>query len=155
MIVTTLANLSDYTSVHPLFAEAFRALAALAAEPFLRGQHPVLGDRIFINALEYDTKPAEDALMEAHRRYIDVMLLLEGSEEIAVFETDALTHVTVPYTPEADALLAQLEPQPLRVRMTPGSVCILFPEDAHAPGLDAEGTSRVRKLIAKIAVESR
>ena len=38
------------------------------------------------------------------------------------------------------------------LRMEPGTVCILFPEDAHAPGLDVCGSSHVQKLIAKVRV---
>ena len=36
--------------------------------------------------------------------------------------------------------------------MTPDSVCILFPEDGHAPGLIAGEQGEVKKLICKVRV---
>ena len=41
----------------------------------------------------------------------------------------------------------------MKVRILPGDVCILFPEDAHAPSIQAGDTPvHVKKLIAKVAV---
>ena len=152
MIVTKLENLQNYVSVNPNFADAFEALAALYKEPFEKGRHPVDGDRIFINALEYNTKAPEESLMEAHRAYVDVMLMVEGEEIIGVSDVDSLGEITMEYDPKGDALLAKLEPGYQTVHMKKGSVCILFPEDAHAPGMNEKAPCAVKKFVQKVAI---
>ena len=151
MVQTTKEQLQNYASLNPYFPAAFAALAELAEKPFEPGRHPVDGDNIFINALVYDTHPAETALMEAHRTYIDVMWMVSGEEKIGVCPVGKMTEITQPYDAAGDAVLSKLV-QSTTLQMKPGSVCILFPEDGHAPGLDADGTRHVQKLIAKVRV---
>ena len=81
------------------------------------------------------------------------MLVLEGEERIGCQETDKLSCITKPYA--EDVLLAQMEKAFTSIHMMPGSIAIFFPEDAHAPNMDWNGTDRVRKLIAKVLVSAR
>jgi YhcH/YjgK/YiaL family protein len=152
MIQTTVENLSRYESLNPLFPAAFAALKALAAETFTKGRHEVDGDRIFINAAEYETKPASESCMEHHRRYIDVMWMVSGEEIIGVCPVVQLKEFTKPYSEEIEAALAKLVPVYTEAKVTAGDVVILFPEDAHAPCMQLNGPSDVRKLIAKVEV---
>lgn len=153
MIQTTLQHMDRFQNLNSRFAEAFKALRTLANEPFQEGIHAVDGDAVYINALQYDTQCAEQSMMEAHRRYIDVMLLLEGEEEIAVCDTRSLRQLTAQYDPEDDASLAKLQEPHSILCMHPGDVAILFPEDAHAPGIQCGIPSHVRKLIAKVGCQ--
>jgi len=152
MVLTTKEELKFYASLNPHFEKAFAALEEMAAGEFVKGKHPVDGDNIFINALEYDTHPAEGALMEAHKTYIDVMYMVSGKEAIGVTPSAELTEITKEYDPAGDAFLAKLPCCYTELQMKPGSVCILFPEDGHAPGLDCCEKDHVRKLIAKVKV---
>ena len=152
MVLTTTEKLGSYSALNPYFAKAFAALKEMAAGEFAKGKHPVDGDNIFINALEYDTKPAENALMEAHQAYIDVMWMVSGEETIGVCPVEEMTEITKEYNPAGDAVLGKLPAGCTYLQMKPGSVCILFPEDGHAPCLDAEEKSHVQKLIAKVRV---
>ena len=139
MIQTTKEQLKNYCALNPYFPAAFNALERLAQEPFKRGHHDVDSDNIYINALEYDTHPAETAQMEAHIRYIDVMWMLTGNEKIGVCPVDEMTEITM----VTDCTY---------LRMKADNVCIFFPEDGHAPGLDVGRSTHVRKLIAKVKV---
>lgn len=152
MICTTLEHLDRYSPLNPRFAQAFDALKSLAAAPFSPGRHEVAGDAIFINAAEYDTRPTAQSLMEAHQRYIDIMLVLSGTETIGVQPADTLQTIVQDFDAAADILLARLGSTYCALSMRPGSVAILFPEDAHAPAMDAGATSHVQKLIAKVLI---
>lgn len=152
MILTLDQNVSQYERLHPRFARAFAALAELAAKPFEPGRHPVDGDNIYINALQYDTHSRQDALMEAHRTYIDIMWMVSGQEEIDVCPVEEMTQLTQPYDKDGDAVLSKLPSLCSTLQMKPGSVCVLLPEDGHAPGLDAAERGPVQKLIAKVKI---
>ncbi len=150
MIHTTFSEIQRYASLNTFFGKAFEALSELKKEEFVKGRHEVDGDNIYINAIEYDTKPEEECIFEAHRKYIDVMLLLEGEEQIGYTPLRNCKTVTMEYNEKDECCLARLEPEMMKVHMLPGDVCILFPEDAHAPSVQCEEVSHVKKLIAKV-----
>ena len=152
MIHTTLANLRKYLAAHERLAQAAQALEALASQPFEPGRHTVDGDAIYINVAEYETKPVQSAMLEAHRDYIDVMLVLEGEERIGYCDLSAAGKTVKPYDASIDALLAEIPDGVSFEYMHPGDVVVLFPEDCHAPGLDTDGPHKVRKFIAKVRV---
>ena len=108
------------------------------------------GDEIFINAAEYDTKPRENSIFEAHRKYVDIMLMLDGEERIGCKQVDKLFNITQPYDENGDALIAAMEQEFTSVYLAPGDMVVFFPEDGHAPGMDWNGSSHVKKLIAKV-----
>lgn len=152
MIVTTRGNLKKYSALNPLFPKAFTALEEMAEQKFTQGRYQIDGDGVFINAFEYDTAIEESLLMEAHQTYIDVMWIVDGMEQIAVCPVENMTEITMPYDPAGDAALSKIPAGCTYVQMMPGTVCILFPEDGHAPGLSVRDTSRVQKRIAKVRV---
>lgn len=151
MIQTTKEHLERFSALNPYFSAAFAAMAEIEKD-FSAGRHPVDGDNVYVNAAEYDTHPLEGAQMEAHRKYIDVMWMVSGEEIIGYCPVDELTDITMPYDDAGDAFLAKIG-RMTKVEMKPGDVCILFPEDGHAPGTHpAEGTAHVQKMIAKVRV---
>lgn len=152
MIQTSVADLSRYSSLNPYFPAAFEVLAKLASQPYVKGRHEVDGDNIFVNALEYDTHPLEGAKAEAHKKYIDVMWIVSGKEQLGYYPTAAHKNITMAYDEAGDCLLADIEAESTMVQFYAGNVVILFPEDGHAPGLDLDGTQHVQKLIAKVRV---
>jgi len=151
MIYDNLSNMKTYT----LSAEIQAVLdyaAAITPETYPSERVVLDGDRIFINAAQYDTHAAADGMVEAHRAYIDVMVMIAGEETIYVKNTDQLTQITNEYDAQNDALLAKMDNDMSAVRMTPGCVCILFPQDGHAPACNADSTSHVKKLIGKVKI---
>ena len=97
MILTTVDRLERYCSANPRFPAAFDALRKLAEEPFTKGRKEVDGDQIFINCAEYTTNPSETSSMEFHRRYIDVMWMLDGEEIIGIHPVSALKNIKKEY----------------------------------------------------------
>lgn len=152
MILTEKKQLNHYVTLNPYFSAAFAALEKLSYSTCSPGHYSIDGNNLFVNVLEYDTCPEQDAQMEAHRAYIDVMWMLSGKEKIAVCPLERMTQVTSAYDAADDSLLGQIPNRCSYIQMQPGSICILFPEDGHAPGLDVAESSRVRKLIAKVRV---
>ena len=150
MIKTTLGQLERYAPLHPAFSRAFEALRQQASEPFEAGVTPVDGERIYINAFSYDTKPPSESQMEAHRKYVDVMYLYDGAEHIGCCSLDCLTEITAPYAADGDALLARLPQGYTVLDMRAGDVAVFFPEDAHCPGLTADTVQHVKKMVVKV-----
>ena len=84
-----------------------------------------------------------------HRRYIDVHILLEGSETVGWKPLAEIKNITKDYDAEGDYMLSDDTPTAY-VDMKPGNVLIVWPEDPHAPVI---GNGEIRKLIGKVLIE--
>lgn len=125
---------------------------SVSADSFKKGRVELDADRIFVNFAEYDTHEREGALTEAHRKYIDVFVVVEGEETVYVKPTDRLSEITKEYSEDIEALLAKTDRDASAVRLTAKDVLILYPEDAHAPACFSDGASHVKKLIGKVKI---
>ena len=150
MIYGTLKNKDRIKGLNPRIDRVLDFASGVCADNFAKGKAELDGERLFINFAEYDTHEKKGALTEAHRKYIDVFVMVEGEETVYVKPTDRLTEVTKEYSEDIEALLALTDGDASAINLTVGDVLILFPEDAHAPACFGEGPSHVKKLIGKV-----
>ena len=146
MILDVLGNCAAYAALHQSFAQAFEFLRATDLGALPAGRHAVDGDQMFLSIDRVVGRGRDGARLEAHRRYIDIQLTLEGVEEIG-WMTRSECSKAAAFDPERDIGLFDDRPQTWLV-VPPGHFCIFFPEDAHAP---LAGRGRVDKAILKIA----
>ena len=134
----------------PLWSRIFGALETLTPET-PEGETLLQGQDVIVRVISYVSRPPEEAKLEAHRDYIDVQMALAGSERIDWFPLAALRSRT-PYDPEKDVEFFERPGRaPARVDVLPGTCCVLFPEDAHMPGLQTgEAPGKVKKVVVKV-----
>lgn len=124
-----------------------------AATPALPdGVHPVRGDDIVARVHTGHTRPAGEAVLESHRTYVDVHVVLEGRETIAVWPADRL-HVRTPYNDQQDVTF--YDPpvdEGTRLDLAPGFFAVFFPQDAHMTQLMDRQSIAIKKLVMKISV---
>lgn len=113
----------------------------------------IRGTDMFATHQVYETKPVRRARYEAHRNYIDLQYVWEGTELIAVASLEALKTI-VPYDKEKDIEFFKYFPAASFV-MEPGVLAILFPSDAHAPCLSVKKPQVVRKTVVKMRAGGR
>ena len=152
MIFDSLSNAKQYAGIHPGIDRILEAAKTYTSENFPADAVVLEADKVILNPGDYTTHPAEGACLEAHRQYIDVMCMIEGCETIYVKNTAQLSDVYKPYDAEIDALLATLDADATPVRLSAGSFVVLFPQDAHAPGCEADGPCAVKKFIGKARI---
>ena len=151
MIVANINSkeLRSYASLHPQFAKAFGEMKRILAEGAEDGKIVLDGDSLFINVQSYSSKPESDCGFEAHKKYIDIQLILEGEEIIGYESADKLT-VTKEYDGSADYMLYALNGEYDKIRLTRGDFVILFTEEPHAPAIAADTPIPVRKAVVKV-----
>ena len=125
MIIGKTEHIRRYEEILPCLDEALKATSCAADLPVGRYEFP--GGYFMIQ--EGHTKPMDEGTFEAHRKYIDVQILLAGSEEIAWSDLDGLEEV-IPYNEEKDAMRLQGEKN-CHMEITAGMFWAAFPEDAH------------------------
>lgn len=154
MILDSISNIKQYEALSPRLAEALKTAAAYPTKPYVAGRTEIDGDKLFLLAFSYDTKPlCEKSLMEAHRKYVDIMYMVEGEELIYVKPTNSLKVLTMPYDSTKDALLAKVDDDFTTVRLQAGQFVVLYPQDAHCPGCSVTLPQTVKKIICKMSVE--
>lgn len=150
MILSTLSDFPRYAALHPAFPRVidFLASADLAALP--EGRTDLDGDDCFVlSSPQARTRPASEALLEAHRRYLDIQVVLAGVDTLGWSPLDACRDIAVPFDPVKDIGFFREAPQN-HVTLRAGQLVVFYPEDAHAP-LIGEG-ELVRKLVFKLRV---
>lgn len=109
------------------------------------------GEAVFASLQKYYGKRQEEAMPEAHRKYIDLQFVLKGSELIRCIPLKDC-EITVPYSEEKDICFLSGRAGTM-LEMKPGRVAVLFPEDVHAPCIKTENTELIFKCVVKIAIE--
>jgi len=148
MIICPWKEVRRYVGSVPGLEEALAAIEAM--ESFEPGVYPLSNaGRIVVNAAS-TTHDGEDALLEAHRNYLDIQFVFEGEEYMGWAPTDSLD-VAVPYNAEKDISTHSGDCQFFHI---PAGFCyIVFPEDAHAPGVHLNGkVCTERKMVIKLKV---
>ena len=151
MIFDTISNSELYLGVNDKLRAAFDFIKKAVKEKLPIGKYELMGSSLYAMVQEYDTKSAEGALYEAHKRYIDLQYVVSGEEIIDVLNIADTTLVT-DYVEADDYALYSAKRRGVRLVMKDGDFAIFYPEDTHMPGLLSDKVSSVKKIVVKIAV---
>lgn len=149
MILDRIENSTLYLALHPRFKQAFEYLSQIDIHTISVGRHEVDGDAMYALVQEYTTKQKGEGKWEAHRRYIDLQYVVQGTEGMGYANIHHLKQGE--YVPEKDFL--PLFGEGSQVILKSGCFVLLFPEDAHMPNMAVGEPSSARKIVLKIAVK--
>jgi biofilm protein TabA len=151
MIFDTLSQWRQYAPLSPRFAPAFEFLEKVTPASAV-GRHEIAGDDIFAFVQKHQTKPYEERLYEAHRKYIDIQYMIRGREIVYWSPLAWLTEVTMPFDAEKDATLWKVIPNGVPFQLNAGHFTILYPEDGHVPSCSWGEAAEVLKVVVKVRV---
>lgn len=146
MIVSNLQNSQRIEALHPMFKRLFDYVKTHDLLHVELGRIEIDGDLLFINNVNPECVSSEKQVLELHHDYIDIHILLEGTETIGWKALEDLHHEVKAYSAEEDCALYSDVPTTF-VNLLPGQFAIVYPEDPHAPII---GSGKIRKLIAKV-----
>ena len=115
-------------------------------------RYDIDGDNLYALVSEYLTRNEEDAIYEAHRKYIDIQYIINGKELMGVAPMSQKKDILAPYDPERDVEFLTVTSGENQMAL-PGRFFIFFPEDAHRPALKDGENSPVRKIVVKVKVD--
>ena len=82
MIIGSLKDTQRIASFHPLFKTLFDFLANNDLSNIQLGKTELLKNKLYIICSTLEKGASREQLLEGHRKYIDVHILLEGKETI-------------------------------------------------------------------------
>ncbi len=148
MIKDRLVNAECYYGLSDGIRTAFEWLKNSDLESLPDGKYLIDGDKIYANVQMYETK--EDALYEAHRRYIDIQYIVNGAERIGVVNYSDCSCEEA-YDKERDIEFLNCTYDSFQV-LNASEFLLLFPHDAHKPSLSIDKKSAVKKVVVKVSV---
>ncbi len=150
MVKDHLKNWKQYETLHPLFPKAFAFIQKAVEENFAVGKYELEGKELYAMVQEYDTKTDDATKTEAHRKYIDIQFLVSGRECIQVFDMEQAVPLAE-FDGEKDVGFYQNDANATACILQAGDYCILFPWDAHRPGMCLNNLpAPVKKIVVKI-----
>jgi YhcH/YjgK/YiaL family protein len=148
MIIDRIENAALYYSIHPKFKLAFERAIRMNAEAAPAGRHE-LDENMYALVQEYNTKLKEEGKWEAHRRYIDLQYVVQGAEGMGYANIHHLQQGEYDASKDFLPLFGEGD----QVKLKSGCFVLLFPEDAHMPGMAIENPEPAKKVVIKIAVQ--
>ena len=145
MILCPFNELHRYAAVIPGLEEAIACIESLPNWEV--ATYPIPNGKVMVQ--KGTTKPLEDALLEAHRKFLDIQYCLVGGEVMGYAPTDSLTPEG-DFNEEKDYGMYSGSGVPVIV---PAGYCyVVFPEDAHAPGKHLSEPHDYTKIVVKLAL---
>ena len=154
--VAVKGNLKDWKSTPGIqgLERAFEYLARTDLSALPLGRTDIEGDDVFVMISEAGTRPPDEVKFEAHRRFIDIQLVVRGQEAIGVAPVPTLTTVEA-YDSAKDIEFFAVPPQFSQLELRAGEFAVFAPGDGHRPSLHLDGPHVSRKAVVKVSVAYR
>lgn len=153
MIFDKMENISDYFEELPLLRKVDEFIARFNNKKLADGTYEIDGKSVFAMVQSYRTKQqTQEMMFEAHKKYIDLQYIVNGIEKIRWARLDTLDMVEEKYSSGGDIAFYEGDAM-FDFTLTKGAFLLLYPEDAHLPGLSAQKDINVRKIVFKIQID--
>jgi YhcH/YjgK/YiaL family protein len=146
MIIDQLKNAALYFGTHARMEQAFRYLQKTDFSKIDPGKYEIEGTNLFALIQQYDTKAKEKGRWEAHRKYIDVQYVFSGTELFGYAHLGQLQSVAFDEAKDFHELKGSGD----FLRVPAGMFLVLFPHDAHMPGISVSAPEPVKKVVVKV-----
>lgn len=148
MIIDRTENITKYIELLPGLKAGLAKVKELGDKPAV-GRYEFDGGFFMIQ--EGETTPAENGDFEAHRKYIDVQIILDGSEYV-IWEDIGRLESSVPYDEAKEREMFKGDVVHT-FRIDAGMTWVAFPQDAHKACKDLGQKSHYLKVVMKLPLK--
>lgn len=149
MITDHLSKLENYRGLSPRLNQAIDYILTNDLTALPTGLTEIDGDNLYCNHMNYTPSAfSDDKKFEIHERYIDIQIIVSGHEGIALAPIDVLTKFEE--RPDDDIAFYTGEPDYI-VKMRQNTFMLLYPGEAHMPGLAIDDQTNVGKIVFKVS----
>lgn len=148
MIYDRLDNLEQYTGLFENLDTCIEWILSHDMDEVPFGRTDILGDEIYVNVTECDAVMDSAVDFETHSKYMDLQMVLEGSQLFQVALEDL--EETRPYNEEDDYALYKGTPSIAGV-LDEERFAIFMTEEAHKGNIKAAQCPKSVKAVFKIA----
>ena len=147
MIYANLSEAPSYRGLHPRLDCVLDKLTPEFLSSLGTERVELDGEKLFVTRFDVSTSTDGSRLFEYHRRYLDVFVTVRGRERVDIASPDAL----VLREQRGDYWGAEGKAEQ-SVILTPGRFLVLFPGDAHRPGMALTEPENISRVVFKILI---
>lgn len=152
MIVSDIASFARYTCLNRHFGKVLDFLEKRDLLSLPEGKTEIDGDNVYCMRFDYVAENVLGTQFEAHRKYLDIHLVLENEEFVGTAALKGASLVKL-YDEAADiAFYAAKSYQ--AIKLVKGRVLVVFSDDLHQPGVKSNDLP-VKKLVIKVKEDTR
>ena len=149
MVFGNIRDLKDFGYLEENVRKCFDYAREHDLLSYEKGSHPIDGDELFVNIVEYETTTPENRFWEAHRQYLDLHFMLRGPEQIDVNFIDNMEQKA--FVEKDDFLPLEGDPNS-HVILNAGDFLLCYPADAHRTAVQVGAPAVIKKAIFKIRI---
>ena len=149
MIFDDISHCDIYKALSQNFSKAFGFLQNTDFSSLPIGKLLVDGERVYATIQEPELADWNDRAWEAHQKYADIQIVLDGEEIIGYSPVEALK-VCSEYNPEIDCAFYTGDGN--KAILKKGQFMVFFPQDAHKPCV-ISGEHKSRKVVVKVLLD--
>ena len=149
MILAKNSDARTYLGIHPNLDLALERITPEFLDSVGYEKVRLKGDDVYATRFTYETVPEEESFFEAHKKYLDIHIMVEGSEGVEIAPPGELTEFD---RAEANDFYAYRGPAHHRLTLSPGDFLVVFPNDAHRIKMRLEEPETVSKVVFKVRI---
>lgn len=153
MIISSLTSPNFKVGLPKVIAEVCDYLNTLDLNALENGRHDI-NDQIYMNVMEPETAEPSSKKAELHHEYLDVQVLIRGTETIEVGANYPDLSKYESYNEADDYQLCADINDKFTVTMKPKMFAVFYPYEPHKPCCVVNGkTEKIKKLVVKVPVK--
>ena len=153
MIISSLTSPNFKVGLPKVIAEVCDYLNMLDLNALENGRHDI-NDQIYMNVMETETAEPSSKKAELHHEYLDVQVLIRGTENIEVGANYPDLSKYESYNEADDYQLCADIDDKFTITMKPKMFAVFYPYEPHKPCCVVNGkTEKIKKLVVKVPVK--
>ena len=153
MIISSLTSPNFKVGLPKVIAEVCDYLNTLDLNTLENGRHDI-NDQIYMNVMEPETAEPSSKKAELHHEYLDVQVLIRGTENIEVGANYPDLSKYESYNEADDYQLCAGIDDKFTITMKPKMFAVFYPYEPHKPCCVVNGkTEKIKKLVVKVPVK--
>ena len=149
MIYAKNKDALTYRGIHPNLDLALEHITPEFLSSVGTARAELRGGDVYATRFTYETIPAEESFFEAHKKYLDIHIMAEGSEKVEIAPPEALAEFD---RVEANDFYAYRGEGDYKLVLSPGDFLVVFPNDAHRIKMQTDGPETVTKAVFKVRI---
>ncbi len=149
MIYAKNKDALSYRGIHPNLDLALEHITEKYLDSVGYDRVELKGSDVYATRFTYETVPEEESFFEAHQKYLDIHIMLSGSERVEIAPPEKLTEFD---RVEANDFYAYRGEGDYRLVLSPGDFLVVFPDDAHRIKMRVNGPETVTKAVFKVRI---
>ena len=149
MIIARNETAPAYLGIHPNLDEALRRITPEFLSSLGNDRVDIIPGQVWCTKFTYQTISDEESFFEAHENFLDIHMMLSGSERVEIASPAGLTQFES--QPQNDFYAYRGEGAHKLV-LAPGDFLVVWPDDAHKIKMMLERPETVTKAVFKVKI---